>query len=86
MKRSPRRKLLNDYARQLMRRYPSMKEDIQKRLQHLNLYWTQIERVVTSQHGCGEAGSMIKGKFMKITCILFAISIFIFRIIIECLF
>ena len=65
LQRSPRRKLLNDYAKQLLRRYPSMKEDIKSRLQHLNQHWAEIESRITAQYAPVQHGSMIRGGYQQ---------------------
>ncbi len=62
LQRSPRRKLFNDYARQLMRRYPSLKEEISARLQHLNNQWQLIQQAITPQHGKQDLDTMLQGE------------------------
>ena len=64
LQRSPRRKLFNDYAKQLMRRYPSMKEEISVRLGHLNQQWELLQSAISPQHGYLDEEMMLKGKEM----------------------
>ncbi|XP_064623681.1 uncharacterized protein LOC135485513 isoform X2 [Lineus longissimus] len=54
LQRSPRRKLFNDYAKQLMRRFPNMKEEINSRLRHLNEQWVLLENAISPQDGADE--------------------------------
>ncbi|GAB1600555.1 uncharacterized protein LOC115209158 [Argonauta hians] len=51
LQRSPRHKLLNDYARQLLKRYPALKRDVYTRLQFLNSQWQKIEQVISPSKG-----------------------------------
>lgn len=40
--------MLGDYGRQLMRRYPSLRDDIAVRLQRLNTEWDTVEKTLTA--------------------------------------
>lgn len=60
LQRSPRHKLLNDYARQLLRRYPALKSDITMRLQHLNTQWQKIEEAISPSKGIQDWKTMLK--------------------------
>ncbi|KAK2152032.1 hypothetical protein LSH36_341g01031, partial [Paralvinella palmiformis] len=57
---SPRRKLFNDYAKQLMRRYPNRKDEIQLRLQHLNKQWEALENAISPHGGYMDEKTMLK--------------------------
>ncbi|CAD5123026.1 DgyrCDS11411 [Dimorphilus gyrociliatus] len=46
VKHSPRHKLLKDYARQLIKRYPAIKEQVNGKLAHLNSLWAQLEGTI----------------------------------------
>ena len=58
---TPRRKVFNDYAKQLMRRYPSMKEEISVRIQHLNTLWESLLQAVCPRQGYRDEETMLKG-------------------------
>ena len=61
--RSPRRRLFNEYARQLQRRYPSMRDEVQARLQRVNAVWEQLQRAVCpAPAGARDEAAMIKGE------------------------
>lgn len=60
LQRSPRRKLFNDYAKQLMRRYPDRKDEIQLRLQHLNKQWEALEKAISPHGGYMDEKTMLK--------------------------
>ena len=62
LQRSPRRKVFNDYAKQLMRRYPSMKDEINLRLQHLNGQWETLEKAISSGGTTCDQTTMLRGK------------------------
>ena len=62
LQRSPRRKLFNDYAKQLMRRYPNMKEEITVRIQHLNNQWQALEQAISPRAGYQDHSTMVKGE------------------------
>ena len=62
---SPRRKLFNEYARQLLRRYPSMKEEITARLQRVNTQWAaavEATDITPANGGCRDVKMLLKGK------------------------
>ena len=63
LQRSPRRKVFNDYAKQLMRRYPSMKDEIQIRLQHLNGQWEALEKVISAGGATRDEQTMLRGMY-----------------------
>ena len=42
MQQCPRQQLFNDYARQLMRRYPQLKQEISSRLGRVNDQWKEV--------------------------------------------
>lgn len=68
---SPRRKLFNDYAKQLLKRYPSLKEEINQRIHHLNGHWQTLQKVVLPQNGFQDAKTMLSGElpfFCRMTC------------------
>jgi hypothetical protein len=50
LKRSPRRKLLNEYARHLVKYHPNLKNEVLIRLQHLNKQWKSIELTIFSKY------------------------------------
>ncbi|XP_074662995.1 uncharacterized protein LOC141915384 isoform X2 [Tubulanus polymorphus] len=56
LQRSPRRNFFNDYAKQLLRRYPNMKEEISIRMQHVNKQWEDLECAIcpdsSTESGC----------------------------------
>ena len=62
LQRSPRRKLFNDYAKQLMRRYPALKEEINARLAHLNSQWAALETAISPQQQARDEDTMLKGE------------------------
>ena len=63
LQRSPRRRLFNEYARQLQRRYPSMRDEVQARLQRVNAVWEQLQRAVCPvPAGARDEAAMIKGE------------------------
>ena len=66
LQRSPRKKLFNDYAKQLQRRYPNMKEEIQVRLQYLNKEWEVLEKSISPKSGYQDEETMLKGKWKYI--------------------
>ena len=66
LQRSPRRKLFNDYAKQLMRRYPNMKEEITIRIQHLNNQWQALEQAISPRTGYQDHNTMVKGELFII--------------------
>ena len=65
LKQSPRQQLFNDYARQLMRRYPQLKPEIVSRLGHVNEQWTEVMNglVLPPGVGCHDTGNMLSGGF-----------------------
>ncbi|XP_064600095.1 uncharacterized protein LOC135466505 isoform X2 [Liolophura sinensis] len=66
---SPRRKLFNDYAKQLLKRYPSLKEEINQRIQHLNGHWQTLQKVVLPQNGFQDAKTMLSDLELDLHCI-----------------
>lgn len=60
LQRSPRHKLFNDYAKQLMRRYPSMKEEIIQRLQFVNTQWQALESIISPAHRLVDQNLVLK--------------------------
>ena len=64
LERSPRRKLFNDYAKQLMRRYPNMKDEIIVRLTHLNNQWERLQKAMAPSEGLRDRDTMIRGIYM----------------------
>ena len=58
---SPRRRLFNGYARQLQRRYPSLRDEVQARLQRLNGLWEALEKAICPAQGPLDEAGMIKG-------------------------
>ena len=62
LQRSPRRKLFNDYAKQLMRRYPSRKDEVTSRLSHLNKLWAELEAAITPLQRPGDTQTMLNGE------------------------
>ena len=70
LQRSPRRKVFNDYAKQLMRRYPGMKDEINIRLQHLNSQWETLEKAISPCHGYQDEETMLKGRWRSSTYLL----------------
>jgi len=65
LKQSPRQQLFNDYARQLMRRYPQLKQEIVSRLSHVNEQWTEVMNglVLPPGVGCHDTSTMLIGNF-----------------------
>jgi len=65
LKQSPRQQLFNDYARQLMRRYPQLKQEIVSRLSHVNDQWTEVMNglVLPPGVGCHDTNTMLTGAF-----------------------
>jgi len=65
LKQSPRQQLFNDYARQLMRRYPQLKTEITSRLSHVNEQWTEVMSglVLPPGVGCHDTNTMLLGDF-----------------------
>jgi len=65
LKQSPRQQLFNDYARQLMRRYPQLKQEIVSRLSHVNDQWTEVMNglVLPPGVGCHDTSTMLFGAF-----------------------
>lgn len=59
LQRSPRHKLLNDYARQLLKRYPALKGDVYIRLQLLNAQWQKIEQAISPSKGVQDWKTML---------------------------
>ncbi|CAH1791757.1 unnamed protein product [Owenia fusiformis] len=59
LQNSPRRKLFNDYAKQLMRRYPAMKDEIQLPIQQVNNQWKTIEKAITPGGGKVDTDAML---------------------------
>jgi len=68
LKQSPRQQLFNDYARQLMRRYPQLRAEIVSRLSHVNDQWTEVTSglVLPPGVGCHDASTMQSGNFCKL--------------------
>lgn len=54
--------MFNDYAKQLMRRYPGMKEEINIRLQHLNGQWESLEKTVSPGSLHRDEKTMLRGQ------------------------
>jgi len=70
LKQSPRQQLFNDYARQLMRRYPQLKQEVISRLSHVNDQWTEVMKglVLPPGVGCNDTSTMLSGEFrVKLT-------------------
>ena len=61
LERSSRKKLFSDYAKQLMRRYPQMKDEIQGRLARLNAHWVSLLRSITPAAGYQDHHTMLTG-------------------------
>ena len=61
LNKSPRKKVFNDYARQLQRRYPSMKEEISIRIQHVNNQWQALETAISPLHGYHDQQTILSG-------------------------
>lgn len=62
LQRSPRRKLFNDYAKQLMRRYPNLREEINVRLARLNSQWAALEATISPLQQAHDETTMLRGK------------------------
>lgn len=62
LQRSSRRKLFNDYAKQTMRRYPALKEEISVRLARLNTQWAALEAAMSPWQQTHDEATMLKGK------------------------
>ena len=63
LKQSPRQQWFNDYARQLMRCYPQLKQEILSRLNHVNDQWTEVMDglVLPPGVGCHDTSTMLFG-------------------------
>jgi len=67
LKQSPRQQLINDYARQLMRRYPQLKQEIASRLAHVNEQWAEVMSGLVLPPGvssCQDTTTMLSGRFV----------------------
>ena len=64
LRSSPRRKLFNGYAKQLMRRYPNMKDEINARLHYLNSQWEALLKAISPSHGYQDEQTMLRGRLM----------------------
>ncbi|ELT91753.1 hypothetical protein CAPTEDRAFT_223168 [Capitella teleta] len=60
LQRSSRRKLFNDYAKQTMRRYPALKEEISVRLARLNTQWAALEAAMSPWQQTHDEATMLK--------------------------
>jgi len=68
LKQSPRQQLFNDYARQLLRRYPQLKNEITLRLIHVNEHWSQVMQGLVLPPGvnsCHDTATMLAGNLSK---------------------
>lgn len=62
--KSPRKKLFHDYAKQLVKRYPTMKEEIQARQLRVNTQWQEVESVISPQEKYRDKAAMITGEIL----------------------
>ncbi|RUS83061.1 hypothetical protein EGW08_009200 [Elysia chlorotica] len=60
LERSPRREFLNNYSRQLLRRYPSLGDQVGARMARLNAQWAALERTIAPPHGGQHADTMLR--------------------------
>jgi len=74
LKQSPRQQLFNDYARQLIRRYPQLKQEIASRLSHVNEQWSEVINglVLPPGVGCHDTNTMLCGNSNLIVFFTFA--------------
>ena len=63
LKQSPRQQLFKDYAKELMRRYPQLKQEIMIRLTHVNEQWCEVmdKLVLPSGGGYCDLAIILKG-------------------------
>ena len=47
LRQSPRRRLLGEYARQLVRRYPALRDEIASRTSRVTALWNAVEAAVS---------------------------------------
>ncbi|XP_067682789.1 nuclear migration protein unc-83-like isoform X1 [Haliotis asinina] len=69
LERSPRRKFFNEYAKQLLLRYPHMKDEIGTRMSFLNNQWQEVEVAIAPKHGCHDKKSMIQDLQCDMSCL-----------------
>lgn len=62
LKQSPRHKLFNVYAKQLLQRRPGMKGEIITCLNHVNCQWEVVEKAVSCKDIWQDKETMLKGK------------------------
>ncbi|GFO03808.1 tubulin alpha-1 chain [Plakobranchus ocellatus] len=60
LERSPRREFLNNYSRQLLRRYPGLGEEVGARMARLNAQWAALEKTVAPAHGLHDTDNMLR--------------------------
>ena len=68
LKQSPRQQLLKDYAIELLRRYPQLKQEIQLRLTHVSEQWCEVmdQLVLPSGGGQPDFSIILKGKHSRL--------------------
>nr|KAG5714588.1 hypothetical protein BaRGS_007034 [Batillaria attramentaria] len=60
LEKSPRREFLHKYAQQLLLRYPSLRDQVNTRLQRLNNQWQAVEAAIASHHGYQNMDCMLQ--------------------------
>ena len=63
MLRFTRRAQFEDYAKQLMKRFPTMRDEVAVRLNHVTDQWSSLEKVVMSNGSTTDSQAILKGNF-----------------------
>ncbi|XP_069116366.1 uncharacterized protein [Argopecten irradians] len=69
LKQSPRHKLFNEYAKQLLQRRSSLKGEITKCLNHVNSQWEVVEKAVSCKDIWQDKETMLKDLEADIVCL-----------------
>ncbi|XP_033734673.1 uncharacterized protein LOC117323518 isoform X2 [Pecten maximus] len=69
LKQSPRHKLFNEYAKQLLQRRSSLKGEITKCLNHVNSQWEVVEKAVSCKDIWQDKETMLKDLESDIVCL-----------------
>ncbi|KAL5008997.1 hypothetical protein ScPMuIL_014578 [Solemya velum] len=69
LKKSPRLKLLNEYASQVEERYPKLKSEINVRLEYLNTQWKDVQKGLNSRFVSQDPETMFRALEDDLGCL-----------------
>jgi hypothetical protein len=71
LKQSPRQQLFKDYAKELMCRYPQLKQEIMQRISHVSELWCEVmdKLVLPSGGGQPDLAIILNGTHLMMFCL-----------------